>query len=127
MADDCCLTVPAPPEPEPEADAAADALATPQQWASMTFAPIVIDENKFGPGWDQTRGAIARAAIGLLRFDDQSLTRHFRSGPEPLRRALDEYAGLQQEIAYLKTHIEALETAATRVLCAASRCAEQGE
>jgi len=73
----------------------------------------------------QTRGAFARAAIALLRFDDQSLTRHFLSGPEPLRHALDEYARLQQEIAYLKTHIEALETAATCVLCAASRCVEQ--
>lgn len=123
VADNCYL--PEHARSEPEADSAADALATPQQWASMRFAPIVVDENKFGPGWDQTRGAIARAAIALLRFDDQSLTRHFLSGPEPLRRALDEHAGLQHEIAYLKTHIEALEMAATRVLCAASRCAEQ--
>ncbi|MBL8269156.1 hypothetical protein, partial [Steroidobacter sp.] len=92
----------------------------------MTFAPIVIDENKFGPGWDQTRGAIARAAIALLRFDDESLTQHYLSRPEPLRSAIDVHAGLQQEIAYLKTHIEALELAATRVLCSASGCAEQG-
>ena len=124
MADDCDPTERAPSEPE--ADSSADALATPQQWASMTFAPIIIDENKFGPGWDQTRGAIARAAIALLRFDDESLTQHYLSGPEPLRRALEVHAELQQEIAYLKTHIEALEMAATRVLCAASRCAEQG-
>lgn len=40
----------------------------------------------------QTRGAIARAAIALLRFDAQSLTRHFLSGPEPSRHALDEYS-----------------------------------
>jgi hypothetical protein len=121
VANDCYPQEHATPEPE----AAADSLATAEQWASMTFAPAVIDENKFGPDWDQTRGAIARATIALLRFDDQSLTRHFLSGPEPLRRALDEYAGLQQEIAYLKTHIEAMEMAAIRILCAASRCAEQ--
>ena len=118
----------APLEPEVDigADIAADALATPEQWASITFAPIVLDEDKFGPAWDQTRGAIARAAVSLLRFDDRALTRHFMSEPEPLRRALDLHAGLQREIEYLKTHIDALETAATRVLCVASRCAEQG-
>lgn len=110
---------------ETGANTAADALATPEQWASMTFAPMIIDEQKFGPGWEQTRGAIARATIALLRFDDQALTRHFLAEPEPLRRALDMHAGLQQEIDYLKTHIEALQTAATRVLCVASRCAEQ--
>jgi hypothetical protein len=103
---------------------ASDPLATPQQWAAMTFAPVIIDEKKFGPGWDQTRGAIARAAISLLRFDDQALTRHFEAEPEPLRRALELHAGLRQEIEYLKTHIEALEMAATRLLCVASRCAE---
>lgn len=103
---------------------AADALATPRQWASMTFEPIVIDDKKFGPGWERTRGAVARTAIALLRFDDRALTRHFQSEAEPLRRVLDVHAGLQQEIEYLKTHIEALETAATRLLCAASRCAE---
>lgn len=124
MADDCYF-LPEDAPIGPEAGTAADALATPQQWASMTFAPIELDEQKFGPAWDQTRGAIARTAIALLRFDDQALTRHFLSEPEPLRRALDVHAGLQQEIEYLKTHIEALETAATRVLCAASRYAEQ--
>lgn len=125
MADHDSYFLPEHAPHEPEAGSAADPLATPQQWASMTFGPIVIDENKFGPGWDQTRGAIARAAIALLRFDDQALTRHFQSEPDPLRRALEVHAGLQQEIEYLKTHLEALETAATRVLCAASRCAEQ--
>ena len=99
-------------------------LATPQQWASMTFAPMVIDANKFGPDWDQTRGAVARAAVALLGFDDQELTRHFLAHPDPLRRAMDVHAGLQQEIEYLKTHIQALDTLATRVLCAASRCIE---
>ena len=122
MADDCYfLPEDAPARAE---SGAADPLATPEQWASMTFAPIFIDEKKFGPGWDQTRGAIARTAIGLLRFDDQALTEHFLAEPEPLRRALEVHAGLQREIEYLKTHIEALETAATRVLCAASRCAQ---
>jgi hypothetical protein len=106
---------------------ASDSSATPQQWAAMTFAAVIVDEKKFGPGWDQTRGAIARAAIALLRFDDQALTRHFESQPEPLRRALELHAGLQQEIEYLKTHIEALEMVATRLLCVASRCAEQSQ
>lgn len=124
MADDCYF-LPEDAPLEPGADTTQDALATPEQWAAMTFAPLMIDENKFGPGWEQTRGAIARAAIELLRLDDQALTRHFQSEPEPVRRALDLHAGLQQEIEYLKTHIEALEMTATRVLCAASRCAEQ--
>ncbi|MET0536079.1 MAG: hypothetical protein ABW171_17820 [Steroidobacter sp.] len=110
--------------PTPPAQSAPDPLATPEQWASMTFDPILIDDRKFGPGWDQTRGAIARTAVALLRFDDQALTRHFLAEAEPLRRALDVHAGLQQEIEYLRTHLEALETAATRVLCVASRCAE---
>lgn len=124
MADDCYF-LPEHAPPETTANTAADALATPEQWAAMTFAPMPIDATKFGIGWDQTRGAIARAAIALLRFDDQALTRHFQSEPEPLRRAMDVHAGLQQEIEYLKTHIEVLEMAANRVLCAASRCAEQ--
>lgn len=124
MADDCYF-LPEHAPPEPAANPAADALATPEQWAAMTFAPVHVDAKKFGPGWDQTRGAIARTAIALLQFDDQALTRHFQSEPEPLRRALDVHKGLQQEIEYLKTHIEALEMAATRVLCVASRCAEQ--
>jgi hypothetical protein len=123
MADDCYFL----PEDAPlERDTnAQDTLATAEQWAAMTFAPVVIDPNKFGPVWDQTRGAVARTAIALLRFDDRALTRHFQSEPEPLRRALDVHAGLQREIEYLKTHIEALEMASTRVLCVASRCAEQ--
>jgi hypothetical protein len=124
MADDCYF-LPEDAPLEPGANTTQDALAGPEQWAAMTFAPVIIDANKFGPGWDQTRGAIARAAISLLRLDDQALTRHFQSEAEPVRRALDLHAGLQQEIEYLKTHIEALEMTATRILCAASRCAEQ--
>lgn len=111
---------------EPQ-DGTAEQLATAQQWAAMTFAPMLIDANKFGPAWDQARGAIARTAIALLRFDDQALTRHFLSEPEPLRRAMDVHAGLQQEIDYLKTHIEALEMAAARLLCVASRCADESQ
>lgn len=115
-----------PDDPESESDDdSAERLATPQQWAAMSFAPVLLDVSKFGPGWDQARGAIARTAIALLRFDDQALTRHFLAEPEPLRRALQLHAGLTQEIDYLKTHIEALEMATNRVLCAASRCAEQ--
>jgi hypothetical protein len=124
MADDCYF-LPEDAPLEPETNAAPDTLATAEQWAAMTFAPVMLDPNKFGPAWDQTRGAIARTAIALLRFDDRALTRHFQSEHEPLRRALDVHAGLQQEIEYLKTHIEALEMTATRVLCVASRCAEQ--
>jgi hypothetical protein len=124
MVDDCYF-LPEDSPLEPASHASQDILATAEQWAAMTFAPIQIDANKFGPGWDRTRGAIARATIELLRFDDRALTRHFQSQPEPLRRAMDLRAGLQQEIEYLQTHIEALETAATRLLCVASRCAEQ--
>lgn len=124
MADDCYF-LPEDAPLEPGANTTQDTLATPEQWAAMTFTPVILDANKFGPGWDQTRGSIARAAIALLRLDDQALTRHFLSEPEPVRRALDLHAGLQQEIQYLKTHIEALEMTATRLLCAASRCAEQ--
>jgi hypothetical protein len=124
MADDCYF-LPEDAPLEPGVDTTQDALATPEQWAAMTFAPVIIDANKFGPGWDQNRGAIARAAIALLRLDDQALTRHFQAEPEPVGRALELHAGLQQEIEYLKTHIEALEMTATRILCAASRCAEQ--
>lgn len=100
-------------------------LATPQQWAAMTFAPVVIDPVKFGAEWEHARGEIARSTIALLHFDDQALTRHFMDQPEPLRRAMEAHAGLQQELDYLKTHIEALEMASTRLLCVASRCAEQ--
>lgn len=107
------------------ADGSAEPLATPQQWAAMTFAPVLIDPSKFGPGWEQARGAVARTAIALLRFDDQDLTRHFMEQPEPLRQAMEVHAGLQRELDYLKTHFEALEMAATRMLCVASRCAEQ--
>lgn len=100
-------------------------LATPEQWAAMTFAPVLIDPDKFGAHWEQSRGAMARVAIALLRFDDQQLTRHFMDHAEPLREAMEVHAGLQQELEYLRTHMEALEMAATRLLCAASRCAEQ--
>jgi len=124
MADDCYF-LPEDAPLESGSNTAQDALATGEQWAAMTFAPVVIDPNKFGPGWDQTRGAIARTVVALLRLDDQALTRHFLSEREPLRRAMDVHTGLQQEIEYLKAHIEALEMASTRVLCAASRCAEQ--
>ncbi|MBL8265788.1 hypothetical protein [Steroidobacter sp.] len=95
--------------------------ATPQQWAAMTFAPIPIDSDKFGPAWEQQRGAMARTSIAVLRFDDESLTQHFLDRPEPLREAMTAHAGLQQELDYLKTHLEALELAATRMLCVASR------
>ena len=104
---------------------AGERLATQEQWAAMSFAPVLLDVSKVGPDWDQARGAIARTTVALLRFDDQALTRHFLAEPEPLRRAIQVHAGLEQEIDYLKTHIEALQMAATRVLCAASRCAEQ--
>jgi hypothetical protein len=103
----------------------AEQLATPQQWASMSFAPVPIDPNKFGSDWEQARGTIARAAIAVLRFDDRALTQHFMNQPEPLREAVNLHAELQRELDYMKTHVEALELAATRVLCAASRCAEQ--
>ncbi len=114
-----------PDDQSVEAGDGQEQLATPRQWASMTFAPVAIDPQHFGPRWDQARGAVARTAIALLRFDDQGLTRHFQAEPEPLRRVMDVHGGLQEEIAYLKTHIEALEMAATRLLCVASRCAEE--
>lgn len=114
-----------PDDQSAEAGDDRERLATPQQWASMTFAPVAIDPQYFGPRWDQARGAVARTAIALLRFDDQGLTRHFQAEREPLRRVMDVYGGLQEEITYLKTHIEALEMAATRLLCVASRCAEE--
>ncbi|MFC4310756.1 hypothetical protein ACFPN2_16805 [Steroidobacter flavus] len=96
-------------------------LATPEQWAAMTFEPVTIDPGKFGPAWEQARGSMARTAIALLRFDDRELTGHFSEHEEPLLEAMDLHAGLQAELDYLKTHMEALEMAATRVLCAASR------
>jgi hypothetical protein len=122
MADDSYFL---PDDRSAESSDSAEELATAQQWASMTFAPVLIDPQNFGPRWDQTRGAIARTAIALLRFDDQGLTQHFLAEAEPLRRALDAHAALEQEIDYLKTHIEALDMAATRLLCVASRCAEK--
>ena len=125
MADDSRF-LPADDPADPSSDNT-EQLATPEQWASMTFAPVLIDPDKFGTEWEQSRAAMARVAIALLRFDDQSLTRHFMEQPEPLSHAMDVHAGLQQELDYLKTHIEALEMAATRVLCAASRCAEQSQ
>lgn len=107
------------------AGSSAEQLATHEQWAAMTFAAVPIDPDRFGPAWEQARGAIARTAIAVLRFDDQALTRHFMEQPEPLCQAMEIHAGLQRELDYLKTHVEALEMAATRVLCVASRCAEQ--
>jgi hypothetical protein len=116
-----------PPDEEhaPDDEAGSEPLAPAEQWAAMTFEPLLIDASKFGPEWEQARGAIARMAIALLRFDDRDLTRHFMNHPEPLRRVMDMHAGLQSEIEYLQTHIQVLETAATRLLCVASRCAEQ--
>ena len=123
MADDDSF----PPDdavPTESTGSSADQLASAQQWAAMTFAPVPIDPTRFGPVWEQSRGAIARTAIALLRFDDQDLTRHFMEQPEPLRQAMEVHAGLQRELDYLKTHVEALEMAATRLLCVASRCAD---
>ncbi|WP_129776403.1 COG5 family protein [Peristeroidobacter soli] len=96
-------------------------LATPEQWAAMTFDPVPIDPGKFGPAWDRARGCVARTAIAVLRLDDRQLTHHFKSHPESLLEAMDTHADLQEELDYLKTHLEALEMAATRVLCVASR------
>ena len=117
--------LPDDPQSAKFADSSAEQLATPEQWAAMTFAAVPIDADRFGSEWEQTRGAIARTAIAVLRFDDQALTRHFMEQPEPLRQAMQAHAGLQRELDYLKTHVEALETAATRLLCVASRCAQQ--
>lgn len=104
---------------------AAERLATPEQWAAMTFAPVLIDLNKFGAAWEQARGAVARAAVELLRLDDQALTSHFLAQEVPLMEAMETYRELQEELEYLKTHMEALETASTRMLCVASRCVER--
>jgi len=106
---------------------AAEQLATPEQWAAMTFAPVLIDPNKFGTEWEQARGSLARAAIGILRLDDAALTRRFMAQPEPLLEAMDMHTALQDELDYLKTHLAAIETAATRMLCVASRCVERSQ
>lgn len=106
-------------------DPSAERPATAEQWAAMTFAAVSLDPARFESEWEQARGAMARTAVALLRFDDRALTSHFMQQSEPLRRAMEVHAGLQRELDYLKTHIEALEMAATRVLCVASRCAEQ--
>ena len=113
-------------QPRSENDPAApstdsEQLATPQQWAAMTFAPVVIDPAKFGTAWEQTRGSVARTAIELLSLDDQELTRRFTEQDEPLLEAMETHTSLQDELDYLRTHIEALEMAATRMLCVASR------
>lgn len=123
MADDDSFP---PKDSTPElVEAGTEQLATAQQWAAITFAPIFIDAQNFGAEWEQARGAMARATLALLRFDDRELTRHFMNQPEPLRQAMEAHAGLQRELEHLKTHIEALEMASTRLLCVASRCAEQ--
>jgi hypothetical protein len=111
------------PEDAPAAPStdSSEQLATPQQWAAMTFAPVVIDPAKFGTAWEQTRGSMARMAIELLSLDDRELTRHFTDQDEPLLEAMETHTGLQDELDYLRTHIEALEMAATRMLCVASR------
>jgi hypothetical protein len=102
----------------------AERPATPEQWAAMTFAPVLIDPARFGPAWEQARGSIARTAIELLSLDDLALTRHFMEQSNPLMEAMETYGELQSELDYLKTHMEALEMAATRMLCVASRCVE---
>ncbi len=119
MADDSMF----PPDADPDAQATdeGEQLATPTQWAAMTFEPVVIDESKFGTSWEQERGAMARAAIALLRLDDRELTRRFTEHEEPLLEAMDVYTGFKEELEYLKTHMEALEMAAMRMLCVASR------
>jgi hypothetical protein len=119
MADDSLLQ----PEDDPAALSidSGEQLATPQQWGAMTFAPVVIDPTKFGTAWEQTRGSMARAAIELLSLDDQELTRHFMEQDEPLLEAMATHTRLQDELDYLRTHLEALEMAATRMLCVASR------
>lgn len=121
MANDCYFL----PEDDEPAQSESEQPATPQQWAAMSFGPVPIDPARFGAQWEQARGAIARAAVGLLRFDDKELTQLFMDQPEPLRHAMEVHSSLQRELEYLKTHIEALEMASTRVLCVASRCAEQ--
>lgn len=119
MADDSELR----PEDDPAALSTdgSEQLATPEQWAAMTFAPVLIDPIKFGTAWEQARGSMARAAIELLRLDDQDLTKHFTEQDEPLLEAMETYSSLQDELDYLRTHLEALEMAATRMLCVASR------
>jgi len=109
----------------PSDDEGAERLATPQQWAAMKFESVSIDPNKFGSAWEQARGCVARTAIELLRKDDEALTSHFMELPEPLMEAMEAYGELQNELDYLKTHMEALEMAATRMLCVASRCVER--
>lgn len=115
-----------PPDADPsgESGGSVERSATPSQWAAMTFEPVVIDASKFGTNWEQARGAVARIAVALLGFDDRDLTQYFLNQSEPLQQAMQVHAGLEHEIDYLKTHLEALEMVATRVLCAASRCAE---
>lgn len=120
MANDCYFL----PEDDEPAQSESEQPATPQQWAAMSFEPVLLDSERFGAQWEQARGAIARTTVGLLRFDDQELTQLFMNQPEPLRHAMEVHSSLQRELDYLKTHIEALEMASTRVLCAASRCAE---
>lgn len=124
MADDCYF-LPDDGVAADLGDGSGEPLATPEQWAAMSFAPVPIDSNKFGAQWEQARGAVARTVVSLLRFDDRELTRRFMTQPEPLRQAMDMHAGLQRELEYLKTHIEALEMASARLLCVASRCAGQ--
>lgn len=124
MPDDCDF----PPDDDATPasdDTGTEQLATARQWAAMSFEPMLIDESKFGAEWEQARGSIARAVVSLLRFDDQQLTRHFLDQAEPLRHAMEMRAGLQRELEYLETHSEALEMASARLLCVASRCAEQ--
>ena len=121
MANDCYFL----PDDDGTTQSDTAPLATPQQWAAMTFEPVLLDPARFGSQWEQALGAVARTTIAVLRFDDRELTRPFLNRPEPLPHAMEVHASLQRELEYLKTHIEALEMASTRLLCAASRCAEQ--
>jgi hypothetical protein len=124
MADDSRVPPADGPAGQSDEDAA-ELLATPEQWAAMTFDPVLIDPNKFGAAWEQARGAVARTVVELLRMDDQALTSHFMAQEVPLLDAMETYTELQNELDYLKTHMEALEMAATRMLCVASRCTER--
>jgi len=124
MADDSRFTLENDPA-APSDNVGAEQFATPQQWAAMKFQPVLIDPSKFGSAWEQARGSVARTAIELLRLDDEALTSHFMALLDPLMEAMEAYGELQNELDYLKTHVEALETAATRMLCVASRCVER--
>src|SRR5688572_27193675 len=97
MADESRFAHDGDPAVESDEDAA-EQLATPQQWAAMTFAPVSIDPDKFGAAWEQARGAVARTAIEVLGMDDQVLTSHFMAQEMPLLEAMETYTELQNEL-----------------------------